>query len=478
MFPFLHRVECLAHSAPLSRALLLPSQPIMSSSEDDFMSDKFLAEPTPKPSAQTYTQRRLAAAKRHAEAQPKPRAVREEEARRKALETSLFEREGQQGGGKAMGLMMKMGWTPGEGLGKQRDDERSDKTRARSPSADDDDDADKAPAAAAAAAAGIGAKRRKLSPPRATHRTEPLRISLWAGKSGVGAHQRSPSPENMSFLLRQSADPTSRRPGKELDDSAEAFRRRRAQVDDAKRIEAREWAARTLHMEFEQAKGTTFHPLWIMPCSPLTTLPRPLIRLIDPELADSLPADAPDALQIRPGSPRANVSAADRMREEMRRDALVELDEEAEEPKPEMAKKEETEEGEADVDWASFIPSVHRVLRMDVSCAFGTLAGRTITDRSPDSFPRPFSLARCAYARPTHTPLGSRSPSITSLPLHCTCFALAIARRTRQPPTHLSYLIDSLRIDHLYCFWCAARYGSVEEMDAPGGCPGTEEDDH
>lgn len=392
----------------------------MSSSEDDFMSDKFLAEPTPKPSTQTYTQRRLAAAKRHAEAQPKPRAVREEEARRKALETSLFEREGQQGGGKAMGLMMKMGWTPGEGLGRKRDAERSDKPRATSPSADDnddddDDDSDQAPAGAVA---GIGAKRRKLSPPRAAQRTEPLRISLWAGKSGVGAHQRSPSPENMSFLLRQSAAPASTGPGKALDDSAEAFRRRRAQVDDAKRIEAREWAARTVHMELEQAKGTTFHPLWIMPSSPLTTLPRPLIRLIDPELADSLPADAPDAMQIRPGSPRGNVSAAERMREDMRRDALVELndeEEEEEDPTPKMAKKEETE-GEADVDWASYIPSVRRVLRMDVSCALGPwplepLAGQTITDHSSYS---PCSSRSMPLRSPrTIRSRYSRSPSIT-----------------------------------------------------------------
>ncbi|GHJ85157.1 hypothetical protein NliqN6_1559 [Naganishia liquefaciens] len=384
----------------------------MSSSEDDFMSDKYLTE-APQSRTQTYTQRRAAAARQHLDSQPKPRAVREEEARRKALETSLFAQDGlQKGAGKAMGLMMKMGWTPGEGLGKKRVGEGTDeaKTRPRESTPSDDSDAE---AAASPAAPGIGVKRRKLSPSLATSRTEPLRISLWAGKSGLGAHTRSPSPENMSFLLRQAANPSSSGPGKALDDSAEAFRRRRAQVDDAKRTESREWAARALHMEFEQARGTIFHPLWIVPLSPLTTLPRPLIRLIDPELADTLPEEENDALQIRAGSPRGNMSAAERMREEMRRDALVDLVEDENEPRPEGKKPEQGKEGEpeVDVDWASFIPSVHRVLRMDA-------------------------------------------------------------------PTHLSYLIDSLRIDHLYCFWCAARYGSVEEMNAPGGCPGEDEDDH
>ena len=57
-------------------------------------------------------------------------------------------------------------------------------------------------------------------------------------------------------------------------------------------------------------------------------------------------------------------------------------------------------------------------------------------------------------------------------------YAYTPAPPNHQAPTHLSYLIDSLRIDHLYCFWCAARYGSVEEMNAPGGCPGEDEDDH
>lgn len=236
----------------------------MSSSEDDFMSDKYLVEPPPaQKTHQTYAQRRSLAARKHLESQPKPRAVREEAARRQALETSLFERGEEQGvgAGKAMGLMMKMGWKPGEGLGKRAGDSKEgEKIRARSSSDQDTDDDDAPP--------GIGAKRRKLSPTHQTHRTEPLRISMWAGKSGLGAHQRSPSPENMSFLLRQTTDPTNTKgPGTELELEADAFRRRRAEVDEGKRVEGRQWAARKLLMEFDQDKGiqvrffTLFLPL-------------------------------------------------------------------------------------------------------------------------------------------------------------------------------------------------------------------------
>lgn len=188
----------------------------------------------------------------------KPRAVREEEARRKALETSLFERTEEQsvGAGKAMGMMMKMGWKVGEGLGKREASAVDEEKRTESTSDEDD------------TPYGIGAsKKRKLNhpPAPAAARTEPIRLSLWAGKSGLGAHQRSPSPENMSFLLRQTAAPVPTGPGKELDLSADDFRRRRGEREDAKRTEGREWAARGLLMEFDQAKGIPVRLLTLSP---------------------------------------------------------------------------------------------------------------------------------------------------------------------------------------------------------------------
>lgn len=266
-----------------------PPNLIMSDSEDDFMyvprfpcqspltpshrSDKYLvaAEATTRKSTQTYAQRRAHAAaeaeKRHLESRIKPRAVREEEARRKALETSLFERKEAQsvGAGKAMGMMMKMGWKVGEGLGKRSEPSTTTATTTGVSGAKETSDV----SSDEDTPRGIGApsKKRKLAHPSTTPaRTEPIRLSLWAGKSGLGAHQRSPEPEDMSFLLRQAgtgqpaSTATTTGPGKELDLEADAFRRRRGEKEDAKRTEGREWAARGLLMEFDQAKGVPVGP--------------------------------------------------------------------------------------------------------------------------------------------------------------------------------------------------------------------------
>lgn len=116
----------------------------------------------------------------------------------------------------------------------------------------------------------------------------------------------------------------------------------------------------------------------------------------------------------------------------MRRDALVDLSEETEpvarRPTPPTTEEAAAAAVDLQVDWASYIPGVQRVLHMSV---------------------RPFPLC-----------------------LH------SLEADPAKPAEHLAYLVDSLRVEHLYCFWCAAKYGSVQEMEGPGGCPGTEEDDH
>lgn len=105
----------------------------------------------------------------------------------------------------------------------------------------------------------------------------------------------------------------------------------------------------------------------------------------------------------------------------------MDLSEEEALPRP-KATTDEEKSAEQEVDWKSYIPGVQRVLHMTVS---------------------PLPLL------PRHR--------LTPLP---------------KPAEHLAFLVDSLRVEHLYCFWCAAKYGSVQEMEGPGGCPGTEEDDH
>jgi hypothetical protein len=97
--------------------------------EDDYLSDKFLFGTTSNPTPSnpvTYADRRKQAQRqselKNAQNKIKSRRVREEEAREEGLRTSLFQRaeaEEQELGrkNKAMSMMLKMGFKPGNALG-------------------------------------------------------------------------------------------------------------------------------------------------------------------------------------------------------------------------------------------------------------------------------------------------------------------------------------------------------------------------
>ena len=108
----------------------------MSDDEDDYLSDTFLVEATSSASSstsKTYAERRKEALKRSAlqneQNRKKSLKEREREAREEALNRSLFERaqeEAQESGqqNKALAMMMKMGFKPGQALGKEEDEAR------------------------------------------------------------------------------------------------------------------------------------------------------------------------------------------------------------------------------------------------------------------------------------------------------------------------------------------------------------------
>lgn len=158
----------------------------MSDDEDDYLSDKFLAQlEQPKAAPKSYHELRREAAKKSAmknEAGRKKSIKQlEEEARQEGLQKSLFERAKEEEeefgvGSKALGMMKKMGFKVGESLGRQ-------------PSSV----ADTGPRDSAATSNGVetrGSPSHSPSPapldgaPSAfAHRKTPLPLNLWSGKS-------------------------------------------------------------------------------------------------------------------------------------------------------------------------------------------------------------------------------------------------------------------------------------------------------
>lgn len=153
----------------------------MADDEDDYLSDKFLVETSAPVRPQTYAEKRKEAQKlaqiKNEENRLKSRRQRELESREEGLSKSLFERakeeeaSGVSAGNKALSMMMKMGFKPGQALGKL-------------------DDAGSLPVASSEPEAG---KFDKLSEPTTSssqtedshnalkHKIEPIPINEWMG---------------------------------------------------------------------------------------------------------------------------------------------------------------------------------------------------------------------------------------------------------------------------------------------------------
>ncbi len=240
----------------------------MSESEDDFMSDKFLVDTNKNPLSDSYSTRRSAQqlkSLRAGQAKQLPSLKqREIEQRRAGLATSLFDSDhaegsngagtasgggggggGGGGKGKAMEMMMKMGWKIGESLGRRRSPSPPTQSSKR-PKADDgvkdEEEEDEAPRG------GLGSSSRAKPIPR----TEPIRISMWAGRKGLSA--RSPSPPPLPIGGR---NPDALDPGKmkRLDGETENFRERQRKEFAGKEVERKELKAMGILVDFDMEKG-------------------------------------------------------------------------------------------------------------------------------------------------------------------------------------------------------------------------------
>ena len=153
----------------------------MSSDEDDYLSDKFLPnENTSSLKSATYSQLRKAAQKKaqlkNEQNRIKSRRQREIESREEGLSKSLFDRAkeeeeaGMSSGNKALSIMMKMGFKPGQALG------NNDSLVKDIPSSPPEKEAEEASFASNQPTVGDTLNI------HTKHKTEPLPLNEWAGQ--------------------------------------------------------------------------------------------------------------------------------------------------------------------------------------------------------------------------------------------------------------------------------------------------------
>lgn len=165
--------------------------------DDDYLSEKFLVNASATPSQPlSYSQLRKEAQKkaqlRNEENRHKSRRQLELEAREEGLSKSLFERakeEEASGSGtsnKALSIMMKMGFKPGQSLGNtaDQDDASSSPPINASSTASDEQKPISSPLSSGLDAVSTSDAHITVSrETRAKHKTEPLPLQEWEGQS-------------------------------------------------------------------------------------------------------------------------------------------------------------------------------------------------------------------------------------------------------------------------------------------------------
>ncbi|KAI5120514.1 hypothetical protein M0805_000099 [Coniferiporia weirii] len=289
-----------------------------SDGEEDYLSDKFLLQEaaasstSAKPS--TYAERRKQAQRqaelKNAQNRKKSRRQLEEEAREEGLRRSLFERaqaEERELGlqNKAMSMMLKMGFKPGETLGRSGGEQS-------------------APAPAAGPSSGppilapspshpepdLGVPSTKG--PDLQHRVVPLAVDVWSGKKGVGLGKRAASPGAAERLAKAA------RVGEEA--AKETYRSRtRADYEERRAAGRLLGATRTL-IALDEKAGVQFNALSLDP-QDTTTFPAELLELLSGGDGDGGPGTR-TLLGDRE-------TESERLRQQMQLDALHPLDDPA-----------------------------------------------------------------------------------------------------------------------------------------------------
>ncbi|KDR83538.1 hypothetical protein GALMADRAFT_235745 [Galerina marginata CBS 339.88] len=251
--------------------------------DDDYLSDKFLLDASTASSAKkpaTYSQLRKEAQKRaqlkNEENRVKGRRQREIESREDGLSKSLFERAkedeaaGLEGGGnKALNIMMKMGFKPGQSLG-NAGGHQTEETSAR-----DEAQATRSPTTTTAlslptaeyderpsSSLGAETKPKVEGDPHVTlahtkHKTEPLPLQEWAGRKGIGLGKRARSPsaaERLAKMAKMAEDMGHR-----------DFRDRARDEYKNRQAEGRLTPAQLTCTTLDEQMGKSFNILWLNP---------------------------------------------------------------------------------------------------------------------------------------------------------------------------------------------------------------------
>jgi len=252
---------------------------------DDYLSDKFLTPVEPQ-NPKTYSEKRKEvlreSLRRDEQNRIKSRRQLERESREEGLSKTLFERaedDKSSGENKALSMMLKMGFKPGQALG--------------------------APVPVDEGTTPIHSS----SESQEGRLVNPLPLNEWSGKRGIGLGKRAPSPTELDRLAKvaratEEADKTSFR-----DRSRREFEQRRA--------EARLGPAQRTCVTLDERAGKEFNVLWL-----------------DPTNLDTFPAGLVDAVVVvettSQGDARGRrglaTSTDERLRAQMRADALEPLE--------------------------------------------------------------------------------------------------------------------------------------------------------
>lgn len=370
--------------------------------DDDYLSDKFLTIPEPQ-KPKTYSEKRKEALRKSLlkDEQNRTKSIRqlELESREEGLSKSLFERaeddkaSGRRTENKALSMMMKMGFKPGQALGV--------------PANVDVDDEGSTP---------IGTvtppSRRNPSPSPETLAIQPqihegglvnpLPLNEWSGRKGIGLGKRAPSPTELERLAKvaRATEETNK----------ESFRDRSRREYELRRAEARIGPAQRTCATLDERAGKEFNVFWLDPINP-DTFPVGLLEAVAASTAAGAVTTATATATTRAPtwSDKEERSIEERLRVQMRTDALQPLDDDHD-----------------DVD---------------------------VVASSPKNADANSEL---------HLPPKWIEDAAQFLRLN--------------PAERLERILQYLRAEYHYCFWCGTQYKSSDEMEEE--CPGPEEDMH